>query len=165
MDEIICPECGRPNLLEAIKCWYCQTALEKVKERKPKIHDTDEKIVKKEEVPQEKPQEEKDIPEWLKRVRELKAADQPPDEDPNWHQNDLFPSEKKLQKRKTKDKKQSAHKKSTPAKITVRRSQKKKKEPPLAALNKDDKDQERAKSSKKSSDQSPDELPEGYTKL
>ena len=29
MDEIICPECGRPNLAEAEKCWYCQVPLVK----------------------------------------------------------------------------------------------------------------------------------------
>ena len=28
MDEIICPACGRPNLAEAVKCWYCQEILE-----------------------------------------------------------------------------------------------------------------------------------------
>ena len=26
MDEIICPECGRPTV-EAEKCWYCQSPL------------------------------------------------------------------------------------------------------------------------------------------
>ena len=165
MDEIICPECGRPNLLEAIKCWYCQSALEKVKEKKPKMHDTDENIIKKEEVSQKKPQEENNIPEWLKRVRELKAADQPPDEDPNWHQNDLFPTEKETQKQQMKDKTQSAQKKSTSTKKTVRRSQKKKKEPSPTDLIKGGKERKRAQNSKKSPDQSPDELPEGYIKL
>lgn len=95
MDEIICAACGRPNLAEAVKCWYCQEALEK------------QSGLKGEPVPQEPPanQEEQaqpeaeaqadnretDLPEWLKRIRAMKEADlQKEEERSRWQQQVLF---------------------------------------------------------------------------
>jgi len=96
MDEIICPECGRPNLIEAEKCWYCQiplvnkeagdnapeetadnnTDLSNVENTKTKLADTEES--------------DENLPDWLKRIRELKKADTPVEEVDQWEQEKLF---------------------------------------------------------------------------
>ena len=94
MDEIICPECGRPNLVEAEKCWYCQSPLVS------KEDDSEELL----ETPAEQTGEasannssaatqenEENLPEWLKRIRELKKADTPIEEVDEWQQEKLFP--------------------------------------------------------------------------
>ena len=121
MDDIICPECGRPNLFEAEKCWYCQTNLQEVKQSDMKCISED----KIEEVldfpthsdPLTNEEPEQNIPEWLKRVRELKEADLPHEEDdPGWQQQDLFALDEKSQKnnrtekKKTLNKRMDAHK-------------------------------------------------------
>ena len=111
MEEIICPQCGRPNLIEAEKCWYCQTILEKnTGENQEGVSaistETDDQVEKKMVSGDEKGPDQ-DIPEWLKRIRELKEADQPPKEkDPNWQQQTFFTSEKKQKKQKIQGKKQ-----------------------------------------------------------
>jgi len=95
-DEITCSECGRPNLPEAEKCWYCQTPLRTQEENSDtepgedldvsaEMHEANEMHSG------EKPDE--DIPEWLKRIRELKKADQPEEEEEDqWRQQILFDS-------------------------------------------------------------------------
>jgi hypothetical protein len=110
MDDIICPECGRPNLFEAEKCWYCQTNLQDVKDAEIKNgSDGQQKKVldhlsQEEFDPNNEP--EQNIPEWLKRVRELKEADKPLEEnDPGWQQQNLFDSEKEPQKKNKTEKK------------------------------------------------------------
>ncbi len=95
-DEITCSECGRPNLPEAEKCWYCQTPL-RTHEENPET-DTGEDFDVSAETQEasemhsvEKPDE--DIPDWLKRIRELKKADQPEEEEEDqWRQQILFDS-------------------------------------------------------------------------
>lgn len=97
-DEIICSECSRPNLPEAEKCWYCQTPLKETVQGDLGIEYKESA----EEIPVEassegEPEIERnieDIPEWLKRVRELKSADQPEEEeDDQWRQQILFASQ------------------------------------------------------------------------
>jgi hypothetical protein len=98
-DEIICSNCGRPNLPEAVKCWYCQSPLSK---------DTSADFASDEfespEIPEEKlsrPKEKKappqeaieDVPEWLKRIRDKEKKDREAEEALNqWQQQDFFSS-------------------------------------------------------------------------
>ena len=97
-DEIICSECGRPNLIEAEKCWYCQFPLEKPADKETKTDRGSEDEVDPQSGEQDQGIEtsntkgnENDIPEWLKRVRELKKADQEDEEeDDEWRQEKLF---------------------------------------------------------------------------
>lgn len=95
-EEILCSNCGRPNLQEAVKCWYCQTPLEKEVEESESAQvlaepQTDDRAANN---PQEETHTENaqtDIPEWLKRVRELKQQDQSEDEEEDqWQQQGLF---------------------------------------------------------------------------
>ena len=76
--EIICTNCGRPNLPEAVKCWYCQTELTSGEEMDQL---TDEMIPEVESpaeqagpaaksAPDAAGNEEENIPEWLQRIRE-----------------------------------------------------------------------------------------------
>lgn len=95
-DEITCSECGRPNLPEAEKCWYCQTPL-RIHEENPETETSEDLDVSAEMQEAddmnsaEKP--DADIPEWLKRIRELKKADQPNEgEEDQWRQQILFDS-------------------------------------------------------------------------
>jgi hypothetical protein len=99
-EEIICSECGRPNLPEAEKCWYCQALLKETSQGKR--GDEESKTIEGHGVNDHSPAElelEKnieDIPEWLKRVRELKKADQPEEEEEDqWRQQILFESQVK----------------------------------------------------------------------
>ena len=110
MEDIICPECGRPNLIEAEKCWYCQTSLQDIKSSEtesPSAEPIDGNIRNdNEEIPSSTKETKQEIPEWLKRVRELREADQPPEEDdPSWQQQNLFKTENNVHKRKKLDEK------------------------------------------------------------
>jgi len=99
-DEIICSECGRPNLPEAEKCWYCQALL---KETSPgDLVDEEAKVIEELGIDGLSPaglepeNNIENIPEWLKRVRELKKADQPEEEEEDqWRQQILFESQAK----------------------------------------------------------------------
>lgn len=176
MEEIICPQCGRPNLIKAKKCWYCQIILEKHtgKSQKntlsvPKInHEKIEKIAD----PEEKKLTDQNIPEWLRRIRELKKADQPPEEkDPNWRQQDLFVSEEKPQKKRIRGKKQTSLKEKT----THHHSKRKKvddqiirteqKKLPKQANDTDIQKKHIMEKLEKDSETLSDELPEGFIKL
>jgi hypothetical protein len=103
-DEIICTNCGRPNLAEAEKCWYCQTPLVKDETTGTSEDDAgDETLDVKPQPPQKEPTQsseaEEDIPEWLKRVRELKAKDFPDEEETDqWEQQGLFAGESEEEK-------------------------------------------------------------------
>jgi hypothetical protein len=76
--EIICTNCGRPNLPEAVKCWYCQSELTNSEEMdQPQDEMTFEMDNPAEQAgPAAKPiaetagNEEENIPEWLQRIRE-----------------------------------------------------------------------------------------------
>jgi hypothetical protein len=96
MDEIICPDCGRPNLSEAEKCWYCQVPLVKNDSDTGSADQSPDTAAVKSsnESPTVKTpagdDSAEDLPDWLKRVRELKKADQPPEENNEWQQQKLF---------------------------------------------------------------------------
>jgi len=96
-DEIICSNCGRPNLREAVKCWYCQAELNQPADRQPAApaerdapsHDIPRKNVVESKKHIEPAAE--DLPEWLQRIRELKQQDQVLEEEKDkWQQHDLF---------------------------------------------------------------------------
>jgi len=176
MEEIICPHCGRPNLIEAEKCWYCQTALEEnmgdSQENNPIVPKTDDDTVEHKIVPKDEMRTDQNIPEWLKHIRELKEADQPPEEkDPNWQQQDFFTSEEKPQKQVTRGKKQSSLK----GKKAQHYSKRKKKDDQLLRTEQekranqtndaDTKKQHAIEKLDKDSETLSDELPEGFTKL
>ena len=94
MDEIICPECGRPNLVEAEKCWYCQSPLVSKEEVSEEFSETDAEQAGEDSAgsqPSAPQENEENLPEWLKRVRELKKADTPVEEVDEWQQEKLFP--------------------------------------------------------------------------
>ena len=176
MEEIICPQCGRPNLIEAKKCWYCQTVLEEnirvSQENNPVIpkatDDSDEKKID----PKDKKQTDHNIPEWLKHVRELKEADHPPEErDPNWQQQDLFKSDKKPHKKEARGKKHSSLKEKPDHHYPKR----KKKDDQLLKADQEkrskqtnDSDVQKQHATEKpdkDSETLSDELPQGFTKL
>ena len=176
MEEIICPQCGRPNLIEAKKCWYCQTALEEnigeSQENNSVVPKASDDAVENQIVPKDEMQTDENIPEWLKHVRELKESDLPPEEkDPNWQQQDLFTSEEKPQKQEIRGKKQSSLKEKTAHHNPKR---KKKDDQSLTTeqkkhhkQNNDDDIQNRHAKEKadKDSETLSDELPQGFTKL
>jgi len=91
-DEIICTNCGRPNLPEAVKCWYCQIPLEKESKSEEAVEEEAQapaETAQTKEAPAVKPEEE--IPDWLKRIRKLKEADHIDDDiEDQWQQQDLF---------------------------------------------------------------------------
>lgn len=98
MDEIICSQCGRPNLAEAKKCWFCQTEFESSQENpsdnsgETAPQAADEPATKLDDHPDNG--ESENIPDWLRRVREFKQADAPPEEEsPDWEQTKLFNGE------------------------------------------------------------------------
>jgi hypothetical protein len=96
MDEIICPECGRPNLSEAVKCWYCQVPLLRDDADASLLNVTRDSATGKsaDENPTgntpSRDDSTEDLPDWLKRIRELKKADQPAEEIDQWQQEKLF---------------------------------------------------------------------------
>jgi hypothetical protein len=177
MEEIICPQCGRPNLIEAEKCWYCQTVLEKntgeSQEKTSVVLKAAGEEVEKKLVPEDEMRTDQNIPEWLKRIRELKEVDQPhPEEkDPNWHQQDLFESGEKPQKQKVRGKKQSSLKKKTAHHYSKRKKkddqllETKQKKRPKQTKDADIQKNDAMEKPDKDSETLPDELPEGFTKL
>jgi hypothetical protein len=98
MDEIICPACGRPNLAEAVKCWYCQEILETQsqpdEDAEPMVPVSDGIDAPAQDEGQESEDAEaleKEIPEWLKRIRALKEAEMTEEEERiRWQQQALF---------------------------------------------------------------------------
>ena len=104
LDEKKCPVCGRPNLVQAKKCWYCQAPLEEPEESHQNSLLSDEELLDQsgdrssfvqsaiEEESHEQSKEKIDnTPEWLRRVRELIAADKQQEEPvDDWQQQQLF---------------------------------------------------------------------------
>jgi len=109
LDEKKCPVCGRPNLSQAEKCWYCQAPLEEQKETKQNSLLSEEELLDQSgegssfvqsAMDEESGDQSNAIPEWLRRVRELIAAEKH-DEEPvdDWQQQQLFDvAEKKAAK-------------------------------------------------------------------
>jgi hypothetical protein len=74
MDEVICPHCGKANLLSEKLCHYCQTPL--------RSSATDNK---------DNAPAEEEIPAWLKRIREMKKIDEEREKEKDkWRQQTLF---------------------------------------------------------------------------
>lgn len=174
-DEIICSECGRPNLAEADLCWYCQNPLGNTE---PKQDDSDLSEIDKSgqmddsEADADSPMSEKfeeDIPEWLKKVRALKKADQAEEDDEDqWRQEKLFiaPGE---------EKKQKTQRKSEPRNVTKPHTEKQKSSPEsksrlvLDQLDKSEKENQfeaiNIQDDENPSSENQDELPDGFTPL
>jgi len=100
MDDIICPECGRPNLIEAKKCWYCQTDLSSIKET---MADNEPPVQEEPTPTQAQPEmdtpaeEDEEIPEWLTKIRKKIEEERGPEEElPYWKQKDIFGGDKKI---------------------------------------------------------------------
>lgn len=108
MEDIICPECGRPNLSEAKKCWYCQTELISLVETPPEDSTLkqDGATPPKVDSPSElSTDEEQELPEWLARIRKKIEEERGPEEElPYWKQKDIFGGEKKIGQKKNKEK-------------------------------------------------------------
>ena len=99
IQEIICSNCGRPNLPEAVKCWYCQAELTNGEETSQPSED--ESFMAEAEAEQTVPAgrlapdpaaaEEADIPEWLQRIREKEQKERASqDARDQWQQQALF---------------------------------------------------------------------------
>ena len=86
MDEIICSKCGKANLLSDVYCRFCRAPLEKMEDGLAAD-----------------PNQEAEIPEWLKRIRELKKLDEEREkEKEKWRQQTLFGQNNDHQKQKNK---------------------------------------------------------------
>jgi hypothetical protein len=84
MDEVICPHCGKANLLSDRFCHYCQSPLVETRSEESE-GDTHEE----------------EVPEWLKRIRELKRIDEERERDKEkWRQQTLFGQSNDQQKQK-----------------------------------------------------------------
>jgi hypothetical protein len=74
MEEVICPHCGKANLATDR---YCHQCLRPLVESTSVNDETDEK--------------DEEVPEWLKRIRELKKVDEDREKDKEkWRQQTLF---------------------------------------------------------------------------
>ncbi len=127
LEEKNCPVCGRPNLSKAEKCWYCQSSLDEKPESKQNSLLSDEELLDQSgggssfvnSTTNGNPQgNENSTPEWLRRVRELIAAEkveeEPVDE---WQQHHLFDtSEKGAEKKSPQTEKEPGHFSNRPAK-------------------------------------------------
>jgi len=99
-DEIKCPICGKPNLKKAANCWYCQSPLDSneksVQQGSLLSESIDTHIESKGTsfISSTMKRDENDnveIPEWLKRIRELKATEEQIEVDKDkWRQQSLF---------------------------------------------------------------------------
>jgi len=109
-DEILCSSCGRPNLPEAVKCWYCQSPLNKDADAGVGMHEVEDQLVQPEsgqpaKKPAAPPEPPEDVPEWLKRIREKEQKErEAEDARDSWQQQALFgnssPAEAARQPRK-----------------------------------------------------------------
>jgi hypothetical protein len=83
MDDIICPECGRPNLPEANKCWYCQTELTSVMNEQAdnmtSVAGETDSIPTPSDLEPAIEETEEDIPDWLAKIRQKIEAERGPD--------------------------------------------------------------------------------------
>jgi hypothetical protein len=102
MDELICPICGRANLMTAVNCRYCQSPLEKSSQQSVNSlfssKDLDANFnkpnISSKPNPQDKSMKEPEEPEWLKRIRELRLADEEKEkEKEQWRQQTFFGQE------------------------------------------------------------------------
>ena len=123
-DEIICQICGRPNKKAAVRCWYCQTEFEK-EEEDPKQSLLFEDEVEGEEgaatasfvqsaVENDAKNNGETVPEWLKRIREIKASeDQENEEKEDWQQESFLDGEQPTEKNESTPEKKEESSEST----------------------------------------------------
>jgi hypothetical protein len=109
MDDIICPECGRPNLPEANKCWYCQTELTGVMNEQAdnmtSVAGETDSISSPSDIEPAIEETKEDIPDWLAKIRQKIEAERGPDEElPFWKQKDIFGGERKIDAKTQKEK-------------------------------------------------------------
>lgn len=159
LDEKKCPVCGRPNLSQAKKCWYCQAPLEEPEETHQDSLLSEEELLDQSgdrssfvqsAVEEESKEKKENAPEWLRRVRELIAADRQQEEPvDDWQQQQLF--EMKGKKKAEPEKNSSRVEKSAP-------SVEEQKEPEKAAA-----PQNEEKTDLQSDDS--EDLPDGFTPL
>jgi hypothetical protein len=102
MDELICPICGRANLISAVNCRYCQTSLEQKSSQSDDMLFSSKDLTSNPNKPnlpsKPNPQDENPLeaeePEWLKRIRELKQADEAKEKErEQWRQQTFFGQE------------------------------------------------------------------------
>jgi len=109
-EEKKCPQCGRPNLAQAKKCWYCQAPFTEPEETQPDTplitedelwpEGEEEASLKQTSSKEDQKEQEETAPEWLRRIRTLIAAEKKEEEPANdWQQQQLFTdAEKKAKK-------------------------------------------------------------------
>ena len=166
MDEIICPECGRPNLPEAVKCWYCQHTLEKLTDSQPLDTATGENVKGNNSEEQSEviqPQlNENDIPDWLKHVRERVKTDQEIEEEEKWKQEGFFSQPESEEATQSKDSDGRSVKQKSKGKKKKRRVE----EPGQEKLiGEPAKKSDRPNSKKETDGIEETDLPEGYVQL
>jgi hypothetical protein len=84
MDEVICPHCGKTNFAADRFCHHCLKPLRLAPSDKANESQANE-----------------EVPEWLKRIRELKRADEEREKDKEkWRQQTLFGQSGETQKAK-----------------------------------------------------------------
>ncbi len=160
MDDIICPECGRPNLSEANKCWYCQTELVSPAENQGMLDEIPGKDPPSSNFntqPQAKDTEDsvgpEEIPDWLAKIRKKIEEERRPEEElPYWKQKDIFGGEKKVEKKEPKN---SQQKKSSEKKAGADEKEKEIIEPETSKQEQSDIDL----------DDLSNDLPEGFKKI
>ena len=159
LEEKKCPVCGRPNLSQAKKCWYCQAPLEEPEETHQDSLLSEEELLDQSgdrssfvqsAVEEESKEQKENAPEWLRRVRELIAADRQQEEPvDDWQQQQLFEVQGK---KESKPEKASPHAEK-PAPLVEERKEHEKASTPQ-------KEEE-----VKSQSDTPEDLPDGFTPL
>ncbi len=170
MEEIICPKCGRANLSEAVKCWYCQTKFEKKQEYQEDQQQSRagyEKQAADTKATSNNPETAEEIPDWLSRVRELRKADEELEEqNDQWQQEALFSNKENASKLGEKKKLRKISRKKQSVKNSIP-------EPPLIknavktehTLDEKESHPDREPRKTETESNSLDELPKGFTPL
>ena len=172
-EEIICTNCGRPNLPEAVKCWYCQIPLKTEEEENQASSEYTEPETHKPHKPDQHAKvyaDNEDIPDWLKRIREMKEEERAKEEERDqWQQRDLFSKSDRSEDAATREKKRhgkASGKSQRPApKVKKTASQSK------PDINKDTEPKEKnkpsapAKKDEPELDIPPEDLPDGFVKF
>ena len=107
LEEKKCPVCGRPNINKAKKCWYCQSPIEEEQNTRQQSLLSEEEMLEQNgegssfvqsSLAEKKQKTDDETPEWLRRVRELIAAEKIEEEpDEAWQQEHLFDTPPKKQ--------------------------------------------------------------------
>jgi len=166
MEEIICPECGRPNLNEAVRCWYCQKEFEK-KNNSIEFGQGSEPGYETKSTNFPDPGSGEEVPEWLSRIRELKKEDEELEEQQeSWQQEALFSSKANADKLEGKEKTRKTIKaKHSTKKFSVKKQFGAKAGESQRGLEEKEHDRSPEQKENKAENVSTDELPEGFKPL